>query len=135
MEKNNKIMQFIGLDCILMILLTMVDQWTKSLVVHHLKGQSDVILIPGSLPAALSGKPGAALDSAESACGLCGTDRDLSGGVFWFLRRCPKTGRYTLLHIIASVLTAGALGNFIDRLRLGYVVDFFYFSLINFPDI
>ena len=47
MEKNNKIMQFIGLDCILMILLTMVDQWTKSLVVHHLKGQSDVILIPG----------------------------------------------------------------------------------------
>ena len=36
MEKNNKIMQFIGLDCILMILLTMVDQWTKSLVVHHL---------------------------------------------------------------------------------------------------
>ena len=40
---------------------------------------------------------------------------------------------YTLLHIIASVLTAGALGNFIDRLRLGYVVDFFYFSLINFP--
>ena len=35
--------------------------------------------------------------------------------------------------IIASVLTAGALGNFIDRLRLGYVVDFFYFSLINFP--
>ena len=46
--------------------------------------------------------------------------------VFWFLHRCPKTGRYTLLHIIASVLTAGALGNFIDRLRLGYVV-------INFP--
>lgn len=38
-----------------------------------------------------------------------------------------------MLHIIASVLTAGALGNFIDRLRLGYVVDFFYFSLINFP--
>ena len=77
MEKNNKIMQFIGLDCILMILLTMVDQWTKSLVVHHLKGQSDVILI---LPAALSGKPGGCFwNSAESACGLCGTDRNLSG--------------------------------------------------------
>ena len=34
---------------------------------------------------------------------------------------------------LQAVLTAGALGNFIDRLRLGYVVDFFYFSLINFP--
>ena len=28
---------------------------------------------------------------------------------------------------------SGALGNFIDRVRQGYVVDFFYFSLINFP--
>ena len=28
---------------------------------------------------------------------------------------------------------AGAYGNFIDRLRLGYVIDFFYFNLIDFP--
>ena len=28
---------------------------------------------------------------------------------------------------------AGAYGNFIDRLRLGYVIDFFYFKLIDFP--
>ena len=26
-----------------------------------------------------------------------------------------------------------AVGNFIDRLTRGYVVDFFYFSLIDFP--
>ena len=31
------------------------------------------------------------------------------------------------------ILTAGAIGNFIDRLTRGYVVDFFYFSLIDFP--
>ena len=30
-------------------------------------------------------------------------------------------------------LAAGAAGNFIDRLLRGYVVDFFYFSLIDFP--
>ena len=30
-------------------------------------------------------------------------------------------------------MTAGALGNFIDRVRLDYVVDFIYFSLIDFP--
>ena len=28
---------------------------------------------------------------------------------------------------------AGAVGNFIDRLFLGYVRDFIYFRLINFP--
>ena len=109
MVKNKKTIQFIGVDCILMVILTLLDQWTKSLVVHHLKYQSDIILIPGVF------------------------QLHYLAAVFWFLHRCPKTGRYTLLHIIASVLTAGALGNFIDRLRLGYVVDFFYFSLINFP--
>lgn len=31
------------------------------------------------------------------------------------------------------ILTAGAIGNLIDRLRLDYVIDFFYFELINFP--
>ena len=38
-----------------------------------------------------------------------------------------------MLHLIAVLLTAGALGNFIDRITQGYVVDFFYFSLIDFP--
>ena len=28
---------------------------------------------------------------------------------------------------------AGALGNFIDRLRLDYVIDFIYIRLIDFP--
>ena len=123
MVKNKKTIQFIGVDCILMVILTLLDQWTKSLVVHHLKDQSDIILIPGA------------------AFGILQNQRIIFviltiiylAAVFWFLHRCPKNGRYTLLHIIASVLTAGALGNFIDRLRLGYVVDFFYFSLINFP--
>ena len=35
----------------------------------------------------------------------------------------------------ASVLLiiAGAIGNLIDRILLGYVIDFLYFSLIDFP--
>jgi signal peptidase II len=30
-------------------------------------------------------------------------------------------------------VAAGSIGNMIDRIRLGYVVDFFDFELINFP--
>ena len=134
MVKNKKTIQFIGVDCILMVILTLLDQWTKSLVVHHLKDQSDIILIPGVFQLHY-------LENRGAAFGILQNQRIIFviltiiylAAVFWFLHRCPKTGRYTLLHIIASVLTAGALGNFIDRLRLGYVVDFFYFSLINFP--
>lgn len=32
-----------------------------------------------------------------------------------------------------SLVLAGALGNFIDRVRLGYVVDMFQTDFINFP--
>ena len=45
----------------------------------------------------------------------------------------PHTSRYYLLRICAVMICAGAIGNMIDRLRLNYVVDFFYFELINFP--
>ena len=30
MVKNKKTIQFIGVDCILMVILTLLDQWTKS---------------------------------------------------------------------------------------------------------
>ena len=41
--------------------------------------------------------------------------------------------KYLPVQIISLFLIAGGLGNLIDRIRLGYVIDFFYFSLINFP--
>ena len=42
---------------------------------------------------------------------------------------CYRIKRYFLLVLIFS----GAIGNMIDRIRLSYVVDFFYFVLIDFP--
>lgn len=38
-----------------------------------------------------------------------------------------------LLKLSAALITGGALGNLIDRIRLGYVIDFFDFCFINFP--
>lgn len=37
------------------------------------------------------------------------------------------------MKICGVLLCAGAAGNMIDRLRLNYVIDFFYFNLIDFP--
>ena len=44
-----------------------------------------------------------------------------------------REARYWPIRLIAVCILAGAWGNMIDRLRLGYVVDFFYFKLIDFP--
>ena len=37
------------------------------------------------------------------------------------------------MHIVLTFVIAGAIGNFIDRVVNQYVVDFIYFSLIDFP--
>ena len=47
--------------------------------------------------------------------------------------KMPWTKKMNSLRILALFIVAGGIGNMIDRFRLGYVIDFFYFKLINFP--
>lgn len=47
--------------------------------------------------------------------------------------RVPQTKRFLPLKICFIFIVAGAIGNMIDRTLLNYVVDFLYFSLIDFP--
>lgn len=49
-----------------------------------------------------------------------------------FMRQAPKS---PLLYISATVIIAGALGNLIDRLHNGYVVDFihWYYKSFHWP--
>ncbi|WP_459446271.1 signal peptidase II [Ligilactobacillus salivarius] len=51
----------------------------------------------------------------------------LMGYFFWKLRND------NLYMLAISLLIAGTLGNFIDRIRLGYVVDMFETLFMNFP--
>lgn len=44
-----------------------------------------------------------------------------------------KKPRNKLLLLSLSMIGAGGIGNLIDRIRFGYVIDFFDFRLINFP--
>ena len=52
-------------------------------------------------------------------------------GMSWYLFRHRK-GMHPLPQVALGLIIGGALGNFIDRVSLGYVVDFLYFKLINF---
>lgn len=47
--------------------------------------------------------------------------------------KMPKISTYKPLFWILVVMGAGAIGNTIDRLFFGFVTDFLYFELINFP--
>lgn len=41
--------------------------------------------------------------------------------------------KYRLLRISLIILISGALGNMIDRIKLGYVIDFFDVDFMDFP--
>uniref|UniRef100_UPI004055DAE8 signal peptidase II n=1 Tax=Agathobacter sp. TaxID=2021311 RepID=UPI004055DAE8 len=47
--------------------------------------------------------------------------------------RIPDEKKYRYMDWILLFFISGAIGNFIDRLTYQYVIDFFYFKLINFP--
>ena len=53
--------------------------------------------------------------------------------ILYVLIKVPYQKMYTKLHITLVFIASGAIGNLIDRIRYDYVVDFLYFSLIDFP--
>ena len=55
-------------------------------------------------------------------------------GLFVFLYlKMPSGKRFVCLDWILLFMTAGAVGNLIDRMSQQYVIDFLYFKLIDFP--
>ena len=114
--------------------LTFFDQWTKSLAKSHLQGTEGITLIPSVLKLSYLENRGMAFGMFQGKqfifIGLCLVFLIL---LLYLFARIPKTLFYLPLMITGAILGTGALGNLIDRIFLGYVVDFIYFSLIDFP--
>ena len=116
------------------LLLVLIDQSTKKLAVLHLKDQEPVILIRRVFQLFYLENQGAAfgiLQGKRSAF-IVVTIVILAVIAYCYIR-IPLTRRFISLHIVLVLISAGAIGNFIDRFRQGYVVDFLYFNLIHFP--
>ncbi|EOS41185.1 signal peptidase II [Lachnospiraceae bacterium] len=112
----------------------LLDQITKHLAVVHLKQQREIVLIPGVFELRYLENRGAAfgLFQNRQIFFVC------AAVVIFFLigffyGKIPGGRRNLPMRICAVLICAGAVGNLIDRIRYQYVVDFFYFSLIDFP--
>lgn len=121
-------------DFIVIAAGVILDQWSKYMAVLHLQGTDGVDLIPGVFRLTYLENRGAAFGVLQ--------------GQQWFLyiitavilvavllvyRRMPAGRKFLPLRVCAVLIVSGALGNLIDRVGQGYVVDFFYFELIDFP--
>lgn len=114
--------------------LLFFDQYTKILAIKYLKDQAGIVLWKGVFELQY-------LENRGAAFGMMQNQRYffliMTAIVFvimvYLYLVTPLTGKYIPLRLCMIVLSAGAVGNFIDRLFRRFVVDFFYFSLINFP--
>lgn len=116
------------------ILLVLFDQYTKWLASTYLKGKESFVIIKNVFELSYLENRGAAFGILQNQryFFLVLTFALMIGIVYLFLIM-PKTIKYLPLSICMIFVTAGAIGNFIDRLFRGFVVDFFYVSLIDFP--
>ena len=115
-------------------LAVLADQFTKWLAVTFLKDQEPFVLIPGVFELRYLENRGAAFGIFQGKQYLF-----LIGGVLVLLLigyiygKIPAKKRFRLLRLCTVLVVSGAVGNMIDRMVQNYVVDFFYFSLIDFP--
>ena len=111
-----------------------VDQITKYLAVIFLKNKNPFVLIDGVFQLRYLENRGAAFGMMQNMQYLFIAGAIIIVVIFAFLYgRIPFQKKYIPLRICGILICAGAVGNMIDRLRLNYVIDFFYFNLIDFP--
>lgn len=131
--KENRISHYL-LAVVTLIAAVILDQWTKYLAVLNLKNQTPYTLIEGVFKLQYLENRGAAfgmLQNQRMFFYICVVI--IAVFVIWFYQRVPITNRYLPLRLCSIFVLAGGIGNFIDRVKLNYVVDFFYFELIDFP--
>ncbi|MCI9539525.1 MAG: signal peptidase II [Lachnospiraceae bacterium] len=131
LKQQRKAFFFLFLSCILLVAL---DQWTKYLAVLYLKEKNPIIIIKGVFELSYLENRGAAFGLFQNHryIFLC-TTIIIMAGVLYVYWKIPKNKHFLPLQFIGIGVFSGAIGNMIDRLLHGYVVDFFYFSLIDFP--
>jgi signal peptidase II len=104
-----------------------LDQWTKHLIAAHLEEYERIQLLP-VLDLMRLHNEGAAFSFLSDATGwqrwlFTGLGIVVSVGILVWLRRLPARGQHLLAAGLSLVL-GGALGNVIDRVLWGHVIDF-----------
>jgi signal peptidase II len=112
---------------ILAAALLALDQWVKYWTVAHLALGESCGFLPGFIELYRVHNYGAAWSSFSGMRWvLIGVTSAIVIAVALLLAK--KVVRHPLGRLACTLILAGGIGNIIDRLRLGYVVDMFHFQ-------
>jgi signal peptidase II len=117
-----------------------IDQLTKLWVVRTLGPETMTNFIPiigDTVRIAYSHNTGVAFSLFQGHPELLtiGALLIVSGAIYFYATQLPN--QRTLVQVIMGLIMGGAFGNLIDRVRLGYVVDFIsvgWFPIFNVAD-
>ena len=122
------------IDILLIAVLIALDQYTKYLAVIRLKDKPAYPIINGVLEFNYLENHGAAFGMLQNQrVFFIFVEVIVLGVIAYILYKTPAKKKYIMMHLMLSLIAAGAIGNMIDRIRLNYVVDFIYIVIINFP--
>lgn len=109
------------------------DQLSKFLVVANIPLGGQVPFLPGLLQLTYVRNTGAAFSSFEGQQWLFALIFLIFTGLILWEYRKKSMGFSPLERWCIAAVYAGGLGNMIDRIRLGYVVDMIETTFISFP--
>lgn len=117
---------------LLALFAALADQGIKRLAVLYLRGQAPFVIIEGFFRLRYIENDGMAFSLLKGKQVFLVV---MTAVALAFLLYLVKNGTIhgRLGHTAVSLVVGGALGNLIDRMRLGYVVDMFDWCWFNFP--
>lgn len=122
------------LPILAVIVLILLDQGTKLWALTSLKPIHNMTLVEGFMDLTFVENRGVAFGmfSGQRWFILLLTGI-IAVGLIWFYVTMPKKKEYFPLRVSLVLVLSGAIGNIIDRLFRGYVVDFFEFTFFEWP--
>lgn len=114
------------------IIIVLADQLVKFLVCKNLSKADSIAVIPHILNFIYVQNTGAAFSMFSGKTAVLGVISILFciGVLIFWISQKPQ---HTLFKLSLTLLFAGALGNAIDRIFRGFVVDFIETAFIKFP--
>ncbi len=120
------------MEVIIILAIIVADQLTKYLAVTRLKEIGTIEIVRGVFSLTYVENRGAAFGILQNyRWFFIITTTIICIAVIYFL--VTQSNASLVLRISLSMILGGAIGNLIDRIRLGYVVDMLHFTLIDFP--
>jgi signal peptidase II len=109
---------------IIALLILLLDQFTKFIILKNLVLNQSLPLISGVLHLTLVHNRGAAFGILKNQAPLFIFVSIFAVALIYSALRKGKYKKFSFYSLSLALILAGAMGNLIDRLRFGYVIDF-----------